>query len=406
MPRAGYVHIPFCRRRCFYCDFAIAVVGDHRWGEDSPAIGHYITALTAEIESTAARGVALDTVFLGGGTPSLLSVAQLDKILMTLDRHLGLAGDAEISMEIDPGTFDREKLRGFLDLGVNRISLGVQAFEDELLQLCGRSHGVQEVERAIDLLWQTGVKNWSLDLISGLPHQTQQQWEHTLERVVAIAPPHISVYDLIVEPKTVFSRRYQPGEAPLPSDDLSANLYRLTGLFLGRSSYQHYEISNYAQPGYQCRHNRVYWHNQPYYGWGMGATSYLDNVRFTRPRTRQKYYEWLQSGQPIDTFPTSSTEQFIETVMLGLRLAEGLPLEQVRDQFSEDYFAKISPYWYPYYQQGWIQIRIPDNQPWLPGNPLPSQGQIALSDPEGFLFSNRILAEMFRVFPPEESSDS
>lgn len=398
IPRSAYLHIPFCRRRCFYCDFAISVVGDRRWGEHSPAISHYIQELITEIQQTPPPGVPLDTVFFGGGTPSLLSVSQLEQLLTTLDRQFGVTSSAEISMEIDPGTFDLDKLQGFLDLGVNRISLGVQSFDDSLLKLCGRSHTVSEIDRAIDLLHQAQVENFSIDLISGLPEQTLEQWQQTLQIALEISPPHLSVYDLIVEPMTVFERRYESGKLNLPTDETSAQFYRLTSQILRQAGYDHYEISNFARPGYHCRHNLVYWHNQPYYGWGMGAASYIDSIRFTRPRTRKTYYQWLQDGGVIDTPPLSSTEQFLETLMLGLRLAEGLSLKTLTDRFGYPPLQQLSPSWYPYYEQGWINLNTLNGQPWLPGQPLPSTGQISLSDPEGFLFSNTVLAQMFQVF--------
>lgn len=397
IPRSAYLHIPFCRRRCFYCDFAISVVGDRRWGDSSPAIAHYIEVLIAEIEQTPPRGASLNTVFFGGGTPSLLSVSQLEQLLTTLDRHLGLSSNAEISMEIDPGTFDLDKLQGFLDLGVNRISLGIQSFDDQLLKLCGRSHTSAEIFQAIDLLHQAQVQNFSIDLISGLPEQTLEQWQQTLQIALEISPPHLSVYDLIVEPMTVFERRYETGKLNLPSDETSAQFYRLTSQILREAGYDHYEISNYARPGYHCRHNLVYWQNQPYYGWGMGAASYLEGIRFIRPRTRKTYYQWLQDGGVIDTPPLSNTEQFLETLMLGLRLAEGLSLKTLTDRFGYPPLQQLSPSWYPYYQQGWINLYTLNGQPWLPGQPLPATGQICLSDPEGFLFSNTVLAEMFQV---------
>lgn len=232
IPRSAYLHIPFCRRRCFYCDFAISVVGDRRWGDNSPAISHYIEVLSSEIEQTPPRGSSLETVFFGGGTPSLLSVSQLEQLLNTLERHFGLTSTAEISMEIDPGTFDLKKLQGFLALGVNRISLGVQSFDNQLLKLCGRSHTVNEIYQAIGWLHQAQVDNFSIDLISGLPEQTSEQWQKTLQIALDISPPHLSIYDLIIEPMTVFERRYEAGKLILPSDDSSSQFYRLTSQIL------------------------------------------------------------------------------------------------------------------------------------------------------------------------------
>lgn len=293
IPTSAYLHIPFCRRRCYYCDFPISVVGGAT-GETSGMIEQYVEALCQEIQTVTIDTEPLKTIFFGGGTPSLLSVSQLERILAALNAQFGITDDCEISMEIDPGTFDLRQLQGYQKQGVNRISLGVQAFQDELLRTCGRSHSVVDVYSAVELVHQAGISNFSLDLISGLPHQTLAQWQYSLEAAVKIAPNHISCYDLIVEPVTAFGKQYQPGEKPLPTDENAAQMYRLAQQILTKSGYEHYEISNYAQPDYQCRHNRVYWENRSYYGFGMGAASYVKGYRFTRPRTRREYYQWLK----------------------------------------------------------------------------------------------------------------
>lgn len=271
------------------------MIGDQAQGETSPAIAHYLEVLCQEIRVTPAAGIPLKTVFFGGGTPSLLAPAQVEQVLTTLDHRFGLESEAEISMEIDPGTFTLEQLQGYLQVGVNRLSLGVQAFQPELLAICGRSHGLKEIEIAIALIQQAGCNHFSLDLISGLPQQTLEQWHASLEAAIALAPKHLSCYDLVVEPGTVFGKRYQPGCQPLPTDELTAQMYRLARQTLTSAGYEHYEISNYARPGYQCRHNRVYWENRPYYGFGMGATSYVQRQRYSRPRQRQTYYQWVES---------------------------------------------------------------------------------------------------------------
>ena len=213
IPTSAYIHIPFCRRRCYYCDFAVSVVGDRKDGSNFSPIQQYIELLCEEIRHQPVFDRSLKTVFFGGGTPSLLSVSQLEQILTTLDRQLGIAADAEISIEMDPGTFDTAKLNGFMAAGVNRVSLGVQAFQDRLLTACGRSHNVADIFQAVDCLAQSGVNNFSLDLISGLPHQNLEHWQQSIDAVLEIEPNHVSIYDLIVEPVTAFGRYYQPGVA-------------------------------------------------------------------------------------------------------------------------------------------------------------------------------------------------
>lgn len=395
MPTAAYIHLPFCRRRCYYCDFPISVVGDTGRGTGT-MVDDYIQALIKEINLTDPPLQPLQTVFFGGGTPSLLTPSQLATILQAIALHFGIAEDGEISMEIDPGTFDRNQLLGYLNLGVNRFSLGVQTFDEELLKICGRSHDYQEVMQAVELIKQLNIKNFSLDLISGLPHQTLEHCQRSLEQAIAIAPQHLSCYDLVLEPVTAFGKQYQPGKTPLPNDDTAAEMYRLTQHSLTQAGYEHYEVSNYAQPGYQCRHNRVYWLNKSYYGFGMGAASYLNGQRFSRPRTRKEYYAWLDKGAVIDVPQTDSTDYLLETLMLGLRLREGIDLAQ----FTPQNLQIICSCLQPYYQKNWVEIidadgkKINLNHLSLTEN-LASKANIRLSDPEGFLFSNTILATLF-----------
>lgn len=401
IPSSAYIHIPFCRRRCYYCDFPVSVVGDQATGSTSGTIEQYVEVVCQEIETTLSSGHSLETVFLGGGTPSLLSVEQLGRILETIDQHFGVTAGVEISMEMDPGTFSLEQLKGYQAAGVNRISLGVQAFQDELLRVCGRSHNAIDIFAAVDLLCKVEVPDFSVDLISGLPNQTLEQWQKSLEATVRLAPTHISCYDLIIEPVTAFGRQYAPGAKPLPTDDAAAQMYRLAQQILTHAGYEHYEISNYALPGHQCRHNRVYWENRPYYGFGMGAASYVQGHRFTRPRTRREYYAWVQqlieAGGILDGSETSQTDVLLETLMLGLRLAEGLTLSTLTQQFGEKTLEQIWAALQPYYRNAWVEIVGANGEMIELQNTqkLPKSGQLRLTDPEGFLFSNTVLADLF-----------
>ena len=392
IPTAVYIHIPFCRRRCYYCDFPISVVGDKGGKSAGFMVEEYIAALIKDIKLTTSVNQPVKTVFFGGGTPSLLSPRELSQIIKAIALQFGIATDAEISMEIDPGTFNRDRLQGYLDAGLNRFSLGVQTFEPELLKVCGRSHTIDDVTEAVNIIQQLNVDNFSLDLISGLPHQTLEHCQTSLDRAIAIAPKHLSCYDLVLEPVTAFGKQYQPGETPLPDDDDTAQMYRLTQQTLTAAGYQHYEVSNYAQPGYQCRHNRVYWENKPYYGFGMGAASYTNGKRFTRPRTRREYYNWLDMGAIVDAPEITATDYLLETLMLGLRLAEGIDTAQ----FEPDTLQKIWQCLQPYHRQGWIEV-LDSNGDLLESDEidLSSVTRIRLNDPEGFLFSNTILATLF-----------
>jgi oxygen-independent coproporphyrinogen-3 oxidase len=401
LPQAAYVHIPFCRRRCFYCDFPVSVIGDRRRGETSGTIAHYIEVLCQEIQLTPPSGPPLSTIFLGGGTPSLLSVQQLTTILETLQQQFGIAAHAEISMEIDPGTCDRQHLQGYYAVGVNRISLGVQAFQPELLQLMGRTHTVEEIYTTIALIREVGVSNLSLDLISGLPHQTLAQWHASLEAAVALQPTHLSAYDLIVEPGTAFDRQYQPGCRPFPPEETTAQMYRMAQQVLTSAGYEHYEISNYALPGYQCRHNRIYWENRPFYGFGMGSASYLQEQRLTRPRKLREYHQWVQTEltrllESAALADVSRHEILLETLMLGLRLADGLNLAVLASQFGKETLVQVWNCLQSYYQQGWVEwIPEPRQSSHSDLEDYPGVGYLRLSDPEGFLFSNTILADLF-----------
>lgn len=380
-PVAAYLHIPFCRRRCYYCDFPISVVGDKVRGENSGAIAQYIKQLSLEIETVQDNTIEpLATIFFGGGTPSLLSVAQVETILAHLDRAFGIATGAEISMEMDPGTFNRAQIQGYIAAGVNRVSLGVQAFQNDLLRNSGRFHTPKDIFAAVDLIHQAGVSNFSLDLISGLPHQTIQQWRDSLKMAIEIAPQHLSCYDLVLEPVTAFGKQYQPGERPLPDDETTAQMYRIAQQTLTGAGYDHYEISNYARSGYQCRHNRTYWENRPYYGFGMGAASFWRDRRFARPRTRREYYAWVEGGCEITEPPLSNRERLLEGLMLGLRLAEGVKLEAIREIAGNETVETIEHCLQPYREKGWVEA---------------TPKGVRLSDPEGFLFSNTILAALF-----------
>jgi putative oxygen-independent coproporphyrinogen III oxidase len=394
-PQGAYLHIPFCRRRCFYCDFPVYVVGDRRNGENSQFIPTYLQALEREIRLSPpippSAKSPLRTVFFGGGTPSLLTAAQIDRLLQTLDRQFGLDRQAEISMEIDPGTFDHQQIQGYQAAGVNRFSMGVQAWQDALLALAGRSHRVAEIEASIQILERAKVTNWSMDLISGLPQQTMADWAKSLERAITYQPTHLSVYDLIVEAGTPFARQYQPvgsppeNRSPLPDDRTAAQMYCLAQQKLIAAGYDHYEISNYGRSGQACQHNQLYWQNLSYYGFGMGAASYLAGTRFTRPRTTQAYLGWVESGSTYPEELLGDLDRFLETLMLGLRMAQGIDIAKLVAEFGPELW-----------QRAWIKLHrhMPH---WV--EPLKSGefGQLRLTDPQGFLYSNQVLADLFEI---------
>ncbi|APD47404.1 radical SAM family heme chaperone HemW [Synechococcus sp. CS-602] len=398
-PRSAYLHIPFCQRRCFYCDFAVVPLGDKADGAHSNSIAAYLPLLHWEI-SSAPSGPPLSTVYLGGGTPSLLTPEQIGALLSRLDCQFGLAAGAEISMEMDPASFDQRRLTGVLAAGVNRVSLGGQSFDDAVLETLGRRHRRADLLEAAGWLAQAqrqgSLGSWSLDLIQGLPQQDLNHWHNQLRQAVAVDAPHLSIYDLIVEPGTVFAWRQKRGALPLPDSDLGADLMALTSERLKAAGYGHYEISNYARPGHVSRHNRVYWSGAGWWGFGLGATSAPYGRRLARPRTRAAYGEWLseatnratsqaEPGPTPGLTPEQSASElglpFDELLMVGLRRREGVAMGQIAIDYglSRRALASLRQRLQPFLEEGLLLI---EGDRWR------------LSDPTGLALSNAVLREL------------
>ncbi len=386
-PRAAYLHIPFCQRRCFYCDFAVVPLGDRADGSHSGSIASYLPLLQAEIGATPA-GPPLSTVYLGGGTPSLLTAGQIGGLLEALRQRFGLAQGAEITLEMDPATFDRARLEGVLAEGVNRVSLGGQSFDDGVLARLGRRHRCADLLQAAGWLRQAlasgDLTSWSLDLIQGLPEQDGAHWLEQLERALALEAPHLSVYDLIVEPGTVFDRLQRRGQLQLPEADLAADLMDLTWQRLTAAGYGHYEISNYARPGHASRHNRVYWSGAGWWGFGLGSTSAPFGRRLARPRTRDAYAAWLRQGgasaaaaggDPAFAMP------FDERLIVGLRQREGVNLERLAAAagLPAAEIEALAKRLQRFVERGLLRIEGP---------------RWRLSDPAGLALSNAVLREL------------
>ena len=390
MPQSAYLHIPFCRRRCYYCDFPITPIGDRTLPEQSPMIAEYTDHLLQEIRHFSPENPApLKTLFFGGGTPSLLPTRQLDRILHTLETHYGFSSDIEISMEIDPGTFDLPRLHTWKALGINRYSLGIQSIHDPHLEALGRSHRHTDNLRAIDHLHAADLSNFSLDLISGIPGLTFEQWDSSLTWAIDTQATHLSTYDLTIEPGTVFGKQHDKGQLKnLPPEETTAQMYRHASERLTAAGYPHYEISNHAKPGYESQHNLTYWRTQPFYGFGMGATSFLNNHRLNRPRTRDAYYLWLRALVPhVGTPPTPPTpspqnDRLLETLMMGLRLQDGISLSALNAEYGPTLITQVLTILHRYQKQGWTEIR---------------DDRICLTCPEGFLFSNIVLIALFQA---------
>ncbi|MEL7226367.1 MAG: radical SAM family heme chaperone HemW, partial [Cyanobacteria bacterium J06576_12] len=362
----------------------------------SLTMARYIDTLIREIQATPIAGDSpqpLATVFFGGGTPSLLAPEQVEQVLSALNQRFGIAPSAEISMEMDPATFELAHAQGYRSAGINRVSLGAQAFQDEVLAAAGRFHRREDIVKAVETLRIAGFENISLDLISGLPHQTMAHWRESLREAIALSPTHLSIYDLVVEPQTAFARYFTPGEAPLPSDRTTADMYNIAQQTLVPLGYEHYEICNFAQPGYAAQHNLTYWRCESNYGFGMGATSYLNHQRIDRPRTQKAYRVWvddlIHNDGKTDDPRLPETEQVMETIMMGLRLAPGISLRSLERIYGASGLRALERAIAPHIQNNWVIVDPPTS--------LSANSQIRLSDPTGFLMSNVVITDAFNA---------
>ncbi|HZO92051.1 MAG TPA: radical SAM family heme chaperone HemW [Chthonomonadaceae bacterium] len=346
-PLAIYVHVPFCKKHCAYCDFNTYVEK-----AQSALVDQTVEAICRDIERAAAEmdgrtplGTRpVPTVFFGGGTPTFLSGEQLAHILDVIRANFAVAPDAEISSEANPGSSDAEKFAAMRAAGFNRLSIGVQSFDDALLMALDRFHTAGEAERALQAAREAGFANINLDLMFGLPQQTLPLWEATLERALALRPAHLSLYALTLEPGTRFERLHAGGKLDLPDEETELAMYERCIAALTAAGYAHYEVSNFAQPGFRCQHNQVYWRNEEYLGVGPGAVSYIAGRRWKRERLPLRYVQKVNAGADlsVESECLDIAGALGETMMLGLRMREGLPLQRLRDRFGIEprtYFA-------------------------------------------------------------------
>ena len=331
-----YLHIPFCVRKCAYCDFVSFAEGS--------VPESYVEALLTELELVARGGeypAAFDTVFFGGGTPSLLSGAQLQTILDALRAHFAIRADAEISMECNPGTVTREKLAAYRAAEINRLSIGLQSTHDELLKEIGRIHNFQQFLETLSSARAAGFDNINVDLMHGLPNQTLEQYLDSLKTICDLGVQHISAYSLILEEHTPLDFRVEKGETALPDEDLVADMQDAGIDDLQERGFHRYEISNFAQDGFECRHNLNYWHNGEYLGFGIAAHAAVRQGRWTRfanVDTLDEYGRLLARGKrPLaETIRLTPRDEMFECVMLGLRLVRGVDRAKFFARFELD----------------------------------------------------------------------
>lgn len=312
-PRAAYVHIPFCAHKCGYCDFASLAGVDH-------LADRYLAALEREIETSLGQPQEVDTIFVGGGTPTRLNAAQLSQLCTMINQWLILAPGGEWTVEANPGTIDAPKADVLASAGVDRISLGAQSFQPGLLQILEREHGRAQVEIALEVV-RPRFPRWSLDLIFGVPGSTEEQWRDDLETGLSLGPSHLSCYGLVFEKGTALWSQKQSGLVQPVSEDLERRMYEHTIERLTDAGLPMYEISNFARPGHESRHNLVYWANDAYFGFGVGAARYLRGARSTNTRDLAAYLRRIEAGESA-TGPheqLSPEDRGRETAMLMLR---------------------------------------------------------------------------------------
>ncbi len=340
-PLGIYVHIPFCVRKCLYCDFLSFPAGEVcPEKREAPVLRAYVDALLQEIENIPnlvdiTSNHEIQTIFIGGGTPSLLNEIYISDILCKLKAHFLISQSAEITIEANPGTLTMSKLHAYRSAGINRLSIGLQSTDNNELKQLGRIHTYEEFLESYHMAREAGFDNLNIDLMTALPGQNQDDLCRTLERVIELNPEHISAYSLILEEGTPFAKLYN--EDNLPSEEEDREMYAMTGRMLSAAGYHRYEISNYARPGYESRHNMSYWKRIPYLGLGLGAASFFENTRWKNEEDLDVYIRKWQSGISPERYEEqvlTTQMQMEEYMFLGLRMTEGISMSAFAETFG------------------------------------------------------------------------
>lgn len=331
LPSSAYFHVPFCLHRCGYCDFTLVAQKDH-------LIDAYLAAMEQQL-SEVGTGIELKTLFLGGGTPTHLSIDQLQRLFEALFSHFHLAEDYELSIEANPLNLTNEKINYLKEIGVNRVSLGVQSFDAKVLSFLERDHEPQQIVDIVQAL-QSQIENVSLDLIFAVPGQSLECWKHSLTSAVQLNIPHISTYGLTIEKGTPFWSQQKAGTLVLPDEELSGLMYEWSLKYLDSQGLKHYEISNFARAGYECRHNEVYWTGLPYFGFGPGAASYLNGIRRQNHRSVVTWIKRINAGDsPIaDQEELSPENRAREAIIFGLRRRVGIDVSEFAMRYGFDLY--------------------------------------------------------------------
>ncbi|MDD9147604.1 radical SAM family heme chaperone HemW [Sporolactobacillus sp. CQH2019] len=324
--RGAYIHIPFCDHICFYCDFNKVFI------KNQP-VDEYLLALDREMAYYASMGPA-KTIYIGGGTPTALSDAQFERMLDSVSRHFMHPEIEEFTVEANPESLNHAKLRLMKKYGVTRLSIGIQSFDDRLLRTIGRAHGSEDAKEAVGQALNSGFHNVTLDLMFALPGQTETSLQESLEAAVALGTPHVSIYSLQIEPKTIFFNRMRSGKLRLPGEDIEADMYGRIIFELEKHGLHQYEISNFAKPGFEGVHNSLYWHNEEYYGIGAGAHGYIDGRRYANAGPIKRYIASVAERGYSEALSheVTSREKMEEEMFLGLRLLKGVNKKQFREK--------------------------------------------------------------------------
>ena len=347
-PTSAYVHIPFCTQICYYCDFSKVFI------KNQP-VDSYLEHLLQEFHSYDIQ--KLRTLYIGGGTPTALSASQLKVLLEGLTKNLDLSMLEELTIEANPGDLDADKIAVLQNSAVNRVSLGVQTFDDRMLKKIGRSHTEKDIYENIDRLKLAGFDNISIDLIYALPGQTMDQVKDNVAKAIALDIPHMSLYSLILENHTVFMNRMRRGKLPLPKEEVEAEMFEYIIAELEKAGFEHYEISNFSKLGFESRHNLMYWDNAEYYGIGAGASGYVDGVRYKNHGPIRHYFNAVEEGSArINEEHLSQREQMEEEMFLGLRKKSGVSMARFEEKFERSFQELYGEIVKDLIQQGLMQL--------------------------------------------------
>jgi oxygen-independent coproporphyrinogen-3 oxidase len=353
-PAGIYIHIPFCKSRCSYCDFATGLY-------QTELAERYVQALISDLETTRLDDLSrtIDTIYFGGGTPSMLSGEQIERVLEAVHHRFEIDQKAEITIEINPGSATKSRLKAFRSLGINRASFGAQTFNADELARLGRSHDSSDTLRTYEDLRETGFDNISFDLIAGLPGQTMHQWKKNIDRSLELRPEHLSFYLLEVHPNTPLAQHIERGVQPQPDDDLAAEMYAFMLDCACNSGYEHYEISNLCLPGHESRHNKKYWIGDAYYGFGCSAHSFDGrSLRWANERDVGVYVEAIEKGRTpiVEETQLSAADLRSEAVFLGMRLMRGISVSEHQRLFGFDIRVRHEQDLNRFFEAGLIEL--------------------------------------------------